>query len=214
MIGRIALRLAISASVVLPASAMAAGISDPASQACIANMPPIMHAVVHVESSYNPYAIGVVHGRLVRQPRSFAEGVATALYLARVGRNFSLGLAQVNRHNLERFGLDYASVFDPCANINAGFQILSACYAQAHGRIDGALSCYYSGSLTGGLGYARRVLDVAYGRSGPRNHVSSGRIAASPVRLAAMSNSASTGIRIDAGEFNRGPGETATGLVF
>lgn len=28
-----------------------------------------MRRIVHVESSYNPYAIGVVGGRLERQPR-------------------------------------------------------------------------------------------------------------------------------------------------
>ena len=33
----------------------------------------VMHHVVSVESSYNPYAIGVVGGRLVRQPRNLSE---------------------------------------------------------------------------------------------------------------------------------------------
>jgi type IV secretion system protein VirB1 len=74
---------------------------------CVAQMPPIMQAVVHVESSYNPYAIGVVHGRLVRQPHNAAEAVATAEYLSSMGRNFSLGIAQVNRYNLARYGLNY-----------------------------------------------------------------------------------------------------------
>ena len=38
----------------------------------------IMHHVVRVESSGNPYAIGVVGGRLQRQPKNLAEAVATA----------------------------------------------------------------------------------------------------------------------------------------
>ena len=32
--------------------------------------PAVMQHVVHVESSFNPYAIGVVKGRLTRQPRN------------------------------------------------------------------------------------------------------------------------------------------------
>lgn len=35
--------------------------------------PQTMAAVVQVESSFNPYAIGVVGGRLQRQPKSQAE---------------------------------------------------------------------------------------------------------------------------------------------
>src|SRR3989339_1535530 len=60
----------------------------------------VMQRVVAVESSYNPFAIGVVGGRLARQPRSLDEAVATARMLEAKGRNFSVGLAQVNRHNL------------------------------------------------------------------------------------------------------------------
>ncbi len=60
----------------------------------------VMHHVVRVESSYNPYAIGVVGGRLVRQPDSLPEALATVRMLEARGFNFSLGLAQVNRYNL------------------------------------------------------------------------------------------------------------------
>ena len=38
----------------------------------------LMQHVAQVESSHNPYAIGVVGGRLVRQPRNLAEAVSTA----------------------------------------------------------------------------------------------------------------------------------------
>ena len=60
----------------------------------------VMHHVVRVESSGNPYAIGVVGGRLQRQPKNLAEAVATAKMLEQKGFNFSLGLAQVNRYIL------------------------------------------------------------------------------------------------------------------
>jgi hypothetical protein len=41
----------------------------------------VMQHVVHVESSYNPYAIGVVGGKLARQPRNLAEALATVRML-------------------------------------------------------------------------------------------------------------------------------------
>jgi len=58
----------------------------------------VMQHVVRVESSGNPYAIGVVGGRLARQPRNLSEAVVTAQMLEQQGYNFSLGIAQVNRY--------------------------------------------------------------------------------------------------------------------
>ncbi|MDQ8051229.1 MAG: lytic transglycosylase domain-containing protein, partial [Luteibacter sp.] len=37
----------------------------------------VMQHVVNVESSRNPYAIGVVGGQLVRQPQNLGEAIAT-----------------------------------------------------------------------------------------------------------------------------------------
>ncbi|RYF53068.1 MAG: lytic transglycosylase domain-containing protein, partial [Comamonadaceae bacterium] len=54
-----------------------------------------MRHVVHVESGANPFAIGVVGGRLVRQPRTLEEARATAEMLESKGYNYSLGAAQV-----------------------------------------------------------------------------------------------------------------------
>ena len=67
-------------------------------------------ALVSVESGYNPYAIGVVGARLVRQPASLDEALATVGNLTRLGYNFSLGLGQVNRYNLTRFGETTTSI--------------------------------------------------------------------------------------------------------
>ena len=64
-----------------------------------------VHALVAVESSFNPHAIGVVGGVLQRQPRTPGEARATANALQRDGWNFSVGLAQINRHNFQRLGL-------------------------------------------------------------------------------------------------------------
>lgn len=119
----------------------------------------VMHHVVRVESSFNPFAIGVVGGRLVRQPRNLPEAVSTARMLEQRGYNFSLGLAQVNRHNLAAYGLDsYEKAFQPCANLRAGSRILSECYQRARdwGK---AFSCYYSGDFRTGFrhGYVQKV---------------------------------------------------------
>lgn len=120
----------------------------------------IMRHVVRVESSGNPYAIGVVRGRLVRQPRKLDEAVATARMLEERGFNFSLGLAQVNRYNLRKYELSsYEKAFDPCANLAAGSRILKECFdrSQDWGK---AFSCYYSGNFTTGFkhGYVQKVV--------------------------------------------------------
>lgn len=120
----------------------------------------VMHHVVRVESSYNPYAIGVVGGRLVRQPRNLAEAVSTARMLEDRGYNFSLGLAQVNRYNLVKYGLhSYEKAFHPCSNLVAGSQILRECYGRSGGDWGKSFSCYYSGDFKTGYrhGYVQKV---------------------------------------------------------
>lgn len=120
----------------------------------------VMHHVVRVESSFNPFAIGVVGGRLARQPRTLPEALATARMLESRGYNFSVGLAQVNRHNLRKYGLaTYAQAFEACANVRAGSRILAECNARARGDWGKSFSCYYSGNFSTGFrdGYVGRV---------------------------------------------------------
>lgn len=117
--------------------------------------PETMAAVVRVESAANPFAIGVVDGKLERQPQNLEEAVATAEALEKAGRNFSIGLVQVNRYNLARFGLTYRTGFDPCSNLRAGSKLLEECYVRAVGAqhpepLAAAVSCYYSGTFTRG----------------------------------------------------------------
>ncbi len=126
----------------------------------LAVSPEVMQHIVQVESGANPYAIGVVDGHLVRQPRNMDEALATAQMLESKGYNFSLGIAQVNRSNLERYGLDsYRKAFNTCDNLAAGAQILAKCYASAHAEWGKAFSCYYSGNFTAGFrdGYVQKV---------------------------------------------------------
>ncbi|HEY4530336.1 MAG TPA: lytic transglycosylase domain-containing protein [Luteimonas sp.] len=120
----------------------------------------VMQHVVRVESSFNPYAIGVVGARLARQPRSLEEAVATAAKLEREGYNFSIGLAQVNRYNLAAQGLDsYEEAFSACPNLAAGARILADCRNRADRDWGKAFSCYYSGDFERGFrdGYVQKV---------------------------------------------------------
>lgn len=120
----------------------------------------VMQHVVNVESSHNPFAIGVVGGQLVRQPQNLGEAVATVRMLEDKGYNYSLGVAQVNRANLGKFGLDsYEKAFDYCPNLQAGSRILAQCYASAGNDWGKAFSCYYSGNFTTGYqdGYVQKI---------------------------------------------------------
>lgn len=135
-----------------------------------------MARIVAVESSRNPYAIGVVGGRLERQPKTAGEAVATAKALHAAGWNFSMGYAQVNKYNLERYKLDLTNVFDGCRNLKAGAAILAECdqratriYSDSGRAQDAAHSCYYSGNFSrgfkpdhpGGTSYVQRVAAAA-----------------------------------------------------
>ena len=142
--------------------------------------PSTSQAVVDAESNFNANAIGVVGGSLQRQPRDRGEALATAKALVEAGRNFSVGLAQINVHNLAPLGLTLTDAFDGCENLRAMQQILAKCFARAtqvarpedsQAALRHALSCYYSGNLTSGIrdGYVRRVVHAAtqVGRRSP-----------------------------------------------
>lgn len=123
-------------------------------------------ALISVESRANPYAIGVVAGRLDRQPRSLSEAVSTARALEAAGWNYSVGLAQINKTNFARHGLSIETAFDPCSNLRAMQSILGECFGRASARAEPqvalrrAFSCYYSGNFQTGFqhGYVQKVV--------------------------------------------------------
>jgi type IV secretion system protein VirB1 len=141
------------------------------------------HALVSVESGFNPWAIGVVGGALVRQPRHRAEALATARALQATGWNFSVGLGQINVGNFERLGLTLDASFEPCTNLAAMQSVLAECFDRARAPASAAtattttatsppvdqtalrqaLSCYYSGNFATGFrhGYVRKVVAAA-----------------------------------------------------
>jgi type IV secretion system protein VirB1 len=142
-------------------------------QQCAPQVSPVtMAAIVRTESGFNPYAIGVVNGRLVRQPASLGEAVATAHALSAAGWKFSVGLTQVNRANWHAYGLNEQSAFDPCRNLAAGAAILQGCFesaqraqpdtkANSQSALRASLSCFASGNFSAGYrtGYVQRVVN-------------------------------------------------------
>ena len=136
-------------------------------QACAPEVHPVtLSKVVVTESTANPYAIGVVGGRLERQPRSLGEAVATVRTLRDQHVDFSAGLGQINVRNWSRLGLDERSVFEPCRNLNAAQSILRDCFLRAtsgsepQSALRKAFSCYYSGNFVTGdrHGYVAKVV--------------------------------------------------------
>lgn len=139
-----------------------------------------MSRIVRVESSGNPYAIGVVGGRLQRQPVNIDEAVLTAGQLEKAGFNYSIGLSQVNRIHFKRFGWsdDLKHGFDVCKNLHAGADVYTRCKQGAAKSlrtddptavVRAALSCYYSGNYVAGekLGYVDKVLSGGGPRAKP-----------------------------------------------
>jgi type IV secretion system protein VirB1 len=135
-----------------------------------------LKALITIESSGNPYAIGVVNGVLERQPKSLSEAISTAKRLEKEGFNFSMGLSQVNRYNLPKYGETYESIFEPCRNLKTGAAILTDCFTRAsvkmkddQAALRAALSCYYSGNFSRGFrpdapgqpSYVQKVVDAS-----------------------------------------------------
>jgi type IV secretion system protein VirB1 len=132
--------------------------------------PDTARAIASVESSFNPYAIGVVGGELRRQPRTRAEALATINALQADGWNYSVGIGQINVSNFARLGLTPGSALDPCTSLTAMQSVLGECYARAESNhatvqyaLRFALSCYYSGNFSTGLrhGYVRKVVKAS-----------------------------------------------------
>ncbi|WP_234710346.1 lytic transglycosylase domain-containing protein [Xanthomonas phaseoli] len=167
--------------------------------------PETVVAIARVESSFNPYAIGVVGGALKRQPTSLAEALSTVRQLERQGRNFSIGMVQVNRHNLPKYGLTYEQAFEPCQNLRVGGRILQECYARARPAhnteqlaLRAAFSCYYSGNFIRGFrpdragepSYVQKVVAAASAKAPANMQVPAVRSVELPIATATVSSSA------------------------
>lgn len=124
-------------------------------------------SVVHTESHFNPYAIGInAKGVAAPDPASRASAAAAARTLIARGYNIDLGLGQINSANLKWLGLSVEDAFDPCRNLAAAARVLSGNYLSVvrsspstEAAIATAVSMYNTGSRSRGFGngYVGRV---------------------------------------------------------
>lgn len=140
-----------------------------------------MSAIVNVESAGRAFALAdagplsVPYSKrknMVRSyfPSTLPEAAQLARDLIANGHTVSLGLAQVNDRNLDRYGLTIEQVLDPCTNLATGAKILTAFYNKAAEQfgegaraLQAAISAYNSGSFERGVtnGYVRQVYAAA-----------------------------------------------------
>lgn len=135
-------------------------------------------AIVQVESGFNPYAIGVVGGSLKKQPSTKEEALKAVNQLLLENKNFSVGIAQINRYNLDAYNITYEQAFDACKSLNIGAKILENCYTKAKAKFPNdneqnalkrAFSCYYSGNFLrgfkpdkkGDLSYVDKIINAS-----------------------------------------------------
>jgi type IV secretion system protein VirB1 len=130
--------------------------------------PSTMMAIIQVESSGNPLAIGDNTTRRSYYPRNRATAEVLAQRLLQARHSLDLGIAQIDSMNFAGFGVDAHTLFDPCTNLNVGSRILAGDYAFAtrrYGRgqvaLRHAIDMYNTGRLDGGTNYVRRVLAAA-----------------------------------------------------
>lgn len=115
--------------------------------------PATMHALVTTESAYNPYAIAIVNGVLLKkQPQTREEAEQIIDDLEAKGVNYSVGLGQVNKQNFAKFNTTGKDLLDYCENLNVSSQILQQCYKSSPNKsVAEALSCYYAGNFSYGF---------------------------------------------------------------
>jgi type IV secretion system protein VirB1 len=124
-------------------------------------------SVVHTESHFNPYAIGVnAKGVPAPNPSDRASAAEAARSLIARGYNIDLGLGQINSANLRWLGLSVENAFDPCRNLAAAARVLASNYLSVSRSspstevaIATAVSMYNTGSRSRGFGngYVSRV---------------------------------------------------------
>jgi type IV secretion system protein VirB1 len=131
--------------------------------------PSTMAAIIGVESRGHPLAIHVNRGALPRAAVDASDAAKLARAAIDAGYSVDLGLMQVNSRNLPKLGYTVEQMFEPCTNLQAGAEILSASYraaAQRHGEgqdaLRAALSAYNTGNFQNGFrnGYVAKY----YGR--------------------------------------------------
>lgn len=128
---------------------------------CAASVhPDTVKDVARTESSFNPLAIGVVGGNPL-YPSSVDDAIQHVNRLKANGKNYSVGLMQINQSNFSRYGVTARQLFDPCTNLAVFEKLITDCYRRG-GTLKRALSCYYSGNFTTGQKPERDFAQTTY----------------------------------------------------
>ncbi|WP_054087101.1 lytic transglycosylase domain-containing protein [Pseudomonas syringae] len=122
--------------------------------------PDTVRDVAKVESSMNPYAIGVV-GSNGLMPNTKEDALLKINQLEREGRNYSVGLMQINRSNFLKYGVTPERLLDPCTNLSVFEKVMTDCYVRGK-TLPRALSCYYSGNFEAGAREEKAFSDSSY----------------------------------------------------
>jgi len=127
--------------------------------------PDTIAAIVAVESSGHPWAIGTPHGAYF--PSTHGEAARVLARTLRSESSVDIGLMQINSQWISRLHVAPESLLDPCFNVRIGAAILAQNFVDAArpGRtlletLAAALSRFNSGSETGAVSYAAKVLSV------------------------------------------------------
>ena len=133
---------------------------------CAASVhPDTVTDIARTESGFNQYAIGVVGQKKGIFPDNLSDAVKHVNRLKAEGKNYSVGLMQINQSNFSQFGVSAEQLFNPCTNLSVFEKLITDCYVRG-GTLLRALSCYYSGNfITGqkpekqfaGTTYAQRI---------------------------------------------------------
>lgn len=104
--------------------------------------------IARTESAFQPLAIGVVNGDSI-YPKSIDDAKEQIKTLKSKGKNYSIGLMQINQSNFKKFSVTADDMFNPCKNLNIFEKIITDCYVRGE-TLKRALSCYYSGNFDTG----------------------------------------------------------------
>lgn len=102
----------------------------------------------HTESGFEPLAIGVVNGKSI-YPKNINDAKEHIRQLKSKGKNYSIGIMQINKSNFSKYGVTIDDMFNPCKNLSVFEKIITDCYIRG-GTLKRALSCYYSGNFDTG----------------------------------------------------------------
>lgn len=129
---------------------------------CAASIhPDTAQEVARVESGFNPYAIGVVGQQKGIFPKDINDAISHVKKLKAQGKNYSVGLMQINQSNFNKYNVTEEQLFNPCTNLSVFEKIITDCYKRG-GTLIRALSCYYSGNFETGQQSEKNFSNTSY----------------------------------------------------